>query len=74
MILRKALAATLTAALFATPLAAGPVSFASGWNHQKLSLFSSNDYSFGNTLSMVSNGSVSIAWKRLPQGEWGAVR
>ena len=68
MILRTALAVTL----LATPLAAGPVSFASGWSEQKLSLFSSNDYSFGNTLGMVSNGSVSIAWTRLPQSEWGA--
>lgn len=51
---------------------AGPVSFHSGWNEQRLSLFSSNDYSFGSSLNMVSDGSVSIAWKRLPQGEWGA--
>ena len=65
---RTALALTL----LATPLAAGPVSFANGWAEQKLSLFSSNDYSFGNTLSMVSDGSVSIAWTRLPQAEWGA--
>lgn len=63
---------TLALALLATPLAAGPVSFASGWQEQKLSLFSSNDYRFGNTLSMVSDGSVSIAWTRLPQSEWGA--
>ena len=68
MILRTALAL----ALLATPLAAGPVSFASGWAEQKLSLFSSNDYNFGNTLSMVSNGSVSIAWKGMPQSEWNA--
>ncbi len=64
--------AALSLALVATPLAAGPVSFANGWQEQKLSLFSSNDYNFGNTLSMVSNGSVSIAWTRLPQSEWGA--
>lgn len=51
---------------------AGPVSFASGWSEQKLKLFSSNDYRFGNQLDMVSDGSVSIAWTRLPQGEWGA--
>ncbi len=68
MILRT----TLALALLATPLTAGPVSFASGWAEQKLSLFSSNDYRFGNTLSMVSDGSVSIAWTRLPQAEWGA--
>lgn len=63
---------TLALSLLATPLAAGPVSFASGWSEQKLSLFSSNDYNFGNTLSMVSDGSVSIAWTRLPRSEWGA--
>ena len=68
MILRT----TLALALFATPLAAGPVSFASGWQEQRLSLFSSNDYSFGSTLGLVSDGSVSIAWTRLPQSEWGA--
>jgi len=56
----------------ATTAMAGPVSFSSGWKEQKLSLFSSNDYSFGNTLSMTSNGSVSIAWTRVSQGDWGA--
>lgn len=53
---------------------AGPVSFSSGWAEQKLSLFSSNDYSFGRNLSMVSDGSVSIAWTRLPQAEWNATK
>lgn len=62
----------LSLALTATATNADPVSFSSGWAEQKLSLFSSNDYNFGNQLSMVSNGSVSIAWKRLPQAEWGA--
>ena len=59
-------------ALATTTAHAGPVSFASGWAEQKLSLFSSNDYSFGNQLSMTSNGSVSIAWTRVPSSEWGA--
>lgn len=62
-------ALALTTAVAAT---AGPISFSSGWNEQRLSLFSSNDYSFGNSLGLVSDGSVSIAWKRLPQSEWGA--
>lgn len=66
-----------TATLFATSLlavtaSAGPVSFASGWSEQKLSVFSSNDYRFGNQLSMVSDGSVSIAWTRLPRADWTA--
>ena len=60
------------AALCATPALAGPVSFSSGWNTQRLSLFSANQYSFGSQLGVVSNGSVSIAWKRLPRGEWDA--
>lgn len=56
----------------ATAASAGPVSFSSGWSEQKLSLFSSNDYAFGANLSMVSNGSVSIAWSRVAQSDWGA--
>ena len=49
---------------------AGPVSFAEGWSEQRLLLFSSNDYSFGETLDLLSNGSVSIAWTRVEQKEW----
>ncbi len=63
---------TLAATLFASTAAAGPVSFSSGWQEQRLSLFSSNDYTFGQQLSMVSDGAVSIAWTRLPQAEWNA--
>ncbi|OSP55221.1 DUF3047 domain-containing protein [Pseudoruegeria sp. SK021] len=51
---------------------AGPVSFAEGWKEQKLSLFSSNDYTFGQNLSLVSDGAVSIAWTRLGRADWGA--
>ncbi len=51
---------------------AGPISFATGWQEQRLSLFSSNDYSFGQSLSMVSNGSVSIAWTRVGPADWGS--
>ena len=65
-------AAILLASLLATTANAGPVSFSEGWDHQRLSLFSANQYSFGSQLSMVSDGAVSIAWTRLPQGEWGA--
>lgn len=64
--------ALLATALTATSVAAGPVSFSSGWAEQRLSLFSSNDYSFGNQLSMTSNGSVSIAYTRVPQSDWQA--
>lgn len=59
-------------ALATTTAHAGPVSFSTGWAEQKLSLFSSNDYSFGNSLTMTSNGSVSIAWTRVAQSNWGA--
>lgn len=62
----------LTAALFASTAVAGPVSFSSGWQEQRLSLFSSNDYTFGQQLSMVSDGAVSIAWTALPQSEWSS--
>lgn len=62
----------IAATLVANTAAAGPVSFSSGWSEQKLSLFSNNRYSFGNTLSMTSDGGVSIAWKRIPQSDWQA--
>ncbi len=58
--------------LAASTASAGPISFANGWSEQKLSLFSSNDYTFGDTLSMTSNSSVSIAWSRVDQSNWGS--
>ncbi|WP_322891416.1 MULTISPECIES: DUF3047 domain-containing protein [unclassified Yoonia] len=54
----------------AAPALAGPVSFASGWQEQRLSLFSSNRYGFGESLTLESNGSVSIAWTRVPRADW----
>jgi hypothetical protein len=62
----------IAATLIATSAAAGPVSFSSGWSEQKLSLFSNNTYSFGNQLSMSSDGGGSIAYTRLPASEWQA--
>jgi len=59
-----------TFALAATTAVAGPVSFANGWQEQRLSLFSSNDYSFGQNLGLVSDGSVSIAWTRVDRADW----
>ncbi len=64
----------LTSALalaLATTASAGPVNFADGWQEQRLSLFSSNDYSFGQNLGLVSEGSVSIAWARVGREDWG---
>lgn len=51
---------------------AGQISFATGWAEQRLSLFSSNDYSFGDDLTLVSDGAVSIAWTRVNRDDWGA--
>ena len=58
--------------LISTSATAGPVSFANGWQEQRLSLFSSNDYSFGQNLGLVSEGSVSIAWTRVARDKWGS--
>ena len=66
--MRLMIAAVATA--LATTAAAGPVSFANGWQEQRLSLFSSNDYSFGQNLGLVSEGSVSIAWSRVGRDDW----
>jgi len=62
------------ALVFATVASAQerPVSFSSGWKEQRLSLFSSNDYSFGQNLGLVSEGSVSIAWSPVGRADWGA--
>lgn len=59
-------------ALTAATATAGPISFSSGWQEQRLSLFSSNDYSFGQNLGLVSDGSVSIAWSRVGRMDWDA--
>lgn len=58
--------------LGATAALSGPVSFSSGWNEQRLSLFRSNQYQFGEQLGIVSDSAVSLAWTRLPRSEWGA--
>lgn len=69
--MRLAVSAALLS-LLASAAVAGPVSFSSGWQEQRLSLFSSNDYSFGSRLGLVSNGAVSIAWTRVGEAEWGS--
>ncbi len=66
------LAAPVAAILIATAAQAGPVSFATGWREQRLQMFSSNDYSFGASLGIVSEGAVSLAWTRVPRIEWRA--
>jgi len=59
-------------AIMTSAAAAGPVSFSNGWAEQRLSLFSSNDYSFGSRLGLVSEGSVSIAWTRIGDADWNS--
>jgi hypothetical protein len=66
----RRLLSTAFALTFATTGFAGPVSFADGWQEQRLSLFSSNDYRFGENLGLVSEGSVSIAWTRVDRTKW----
>lgn len=59
----------------AAPVQAGPVVFDKSWSTQRFSLFSSNKYGFdGGTMTIVSDGSVSIAYHQLPVEEWGARR
>ncbi|WP_300588020.1 DUF3047 domain-containing protein [Marivita sp.] len=59
--------------LAALPALAAPVSFDGTWKTQKFSLFSSNTYGFnGSSVSVASNGSVSLAYRPLPESYWGA--
>lgn len=66
----RLLLSTVLALSAAVSAQAGPVNFSNGWQEQRLSLFSSNDYSFGQNLGLVSEGSVSIAWSRVNRAEW----
>ncbi len=66
---------SLTAALClaALPVLAAPVSFDGSWKTQKFSLFSSNSYGFnGSSVSVASNGSVSLAYRPLAESYWDA--
>jgi hypothetical protein len=75
--LKKALfvASSAAALISYAPYAlAAPVSLAEGWKNQRLSLFSKNDYDFGQSLKIASNGAVSIAWRKLPRIFWEAER
>jgi hypothetical protein len=52
--------------------AAGPVRFDGSWQEQRFALFSSNQYGFGSdSLSVRSDGTVSLVWARLPEASWG---
>jgi hypothetical protein len=66
------LAASLVPAL-APAAQAETVAFDGTWSTQRFSLFSSNSYGFkGNSLSIASDGSVSLAYSRVKPGLWGA--
>lgn len=68
----RTLLITILSLCLALPALAKPISFASGWKEQRLSLFSSNDYRFGERLEMTSDGAISIAWTRVARDSWGA--
>lgn len=62
----------IAAALAGAPAwPAGPVSFDDTWRTQAFSLFSSNTYDFrGDAVSVASDGSVSLAYRPLPERFW----
>ena len=67
--------ALLAASLIAlsSPAAADNISFDGSWKEQRFSLFSKNKYGFnGSRLDVASNGSVSMAYVPLSEGNWGA--
>lgn len=69
----RVLSLALPVVLAASAVSAGPISFGGNWNEQRLQLFNSNDYSFnGGSMSIASDGGVSLAWTRTARGDWGA--
>lgn len=74
---RSVFLASLLAVSLVPPLApaafAEAVAFDKSWTTQRFSLFSSNKYGFnGSSLSITSDGSVSLAYARVKEGLWGA--
>ena len=75
--LKKALFAAVSATAlisFGSSALAASVSLSEGWKNQRLSLFSKNDYDFGQSLGIASDGAVSIAWRKLPRSFWETER
>ncbi|QCO54475.1 DUF3047 domain-containing protein [Pseudorhodobacter turbinis] len=69
----RILSAALIAASLAPAAMAEGVAFDKSWSTQRFSLFSSNKYGFkGRELSIASNGSVSLAYTRVAEPQWGA--
>lgn len=67
------LIAAMLLSLLALPALAAPVAFDGSWKTQKFSLFSSNTYGFnGNSVTVASDGSVSLAYKPLDTSYWNA--
>jgi len=63
----------LALSLIAQPLLAAEIMFDSGWKEQGFSLFSSNDYTLnGHSMGIVSDGSVSMIFKAVPEVDWQA--
>ncbi len=59
--------------LMASPALADPITFDSSWKEQGFSLFSSNDYALnGRTMEIVSDGTVSMIFRAVPQEDWQA--
>ncbi len=66
---------TALAACLALPVAAEPLSFDGSWREQGFLRFRSNDYrQGGSSLSVVSDGTVSLLWRAVPAGSRGATR
>ena len=64
---------SLILALICQPLLAAEIMFDSGWKEQGFSLFSSNDYTLsGHSMGIVSDGSVSMIFKAVPEADWQA--
>lgn len=67
------LPALLSISLLPIMSSAAPVSFDGSWKHQRFSLFSSNSYGFnGSSVSVKSDGAVSLAYRALDQQLWSA--
>ncbi len=72
--MKKIFSLALAASLLTAPaVMAEQISFNKSWKEQKFSLFSKNKYSFkGSTLGVASDGAVSMAYRAVPEGLWGA--
>jgi hypothetical protein len=69
----RILSLALPIVLAASAVTAGPIAFGGSWNEQRLQLFNSNDYAFnGGSMTIASDGGVSLAWTRTGRGDWGA--